>query len=278
MRAALPKPTHGVAPTLVAEALWYHMRGFGTASDRWPKADQIAKTFTSEAAPAFRPPPIPMELPLLTRATQEADEKLMRKQRSYAAPAHILSGFMAELDSATIIPLREALNASVDPRAWQRIEQTIDFLQGRAAAQIGYALRSLAASFNFVALERKDALVKLQSIDIQPALKQEKLGFRKFFHRDVGPITQLAATSAQLRLTQAALSRFPGGGNRGQANKKSGQQHQNNSNANKNSGRNNNNNRGGGGAGGRGRRGGRGRGKGRGGYNANNSNKSVDKE
>ena len=66
IEGALPKPALGVSAAHVAESLWYHMRGFGSVSDKWPRADQIMKTYTSEAAPAFRPPPTPLELPLAT--------------------------------------------------------------------------------------------------------------------------------------------------------------------------------------------------------------------
>jgi hypothetical protein len=277
--AAMPKPSQGLVPSHVADALWYHMRGFGTSSDKWPRADQIAKQFTSEAATAFRPPPTPLELPLPGLAAQRADEALMRRQRTYSAPAHIVAALMGDMDSSAIIPLREALASTVDTRARQRIEQTIEFLQGHAAMQLGYALRSLAASYNFLATDRKEALLKLQSAEIQRALQHEKLGFRRFFEREVGPLTQLAATSAQLRLTQAALSRIPTGKPRGQSNQNRGQNN-NNNNRNNNKQQNNNQNqnaRGGRGSGGGRRRGGRGRGRGRGGSNQSGS-KPNDKE
>ena len=193
---------------------------------------------------------------------------LMNRQRSYSAPAHIVAAFLAELDSNTIIPLREALQSSSDPRAVQRITQVMDFLRGRAATQLGYSLRSLAASYNTLATERKDALVNLQTQDLQRALKPEKLGFRRFFQREIGPLVNLASTTAQLRLTQAALSRLPGPGKgREQFNNNNKKQNSQGNNQNNQKGSNayNNDNRGGRG-GGRRRNGGRGRGKGRGGF------------
>jgi hypothetical protein len=276
--AAMPKPSHGLEASHVTQSLWYHMRGFGSNSDKWPKADNIAKMYTSESVPAFRPPKTPVELPLPTKPAQDADALLMRRQRTYAAPAHIVAAFMADLDTSVIIPLKEALQSTSDPRAQQRITQVMEHVQGPASTQLGYALRSLASSFNILASERKTALIALQTPDLQRVLTDEKLGFNRFFAREIGPLTQLAAASAQLRLTQAALSRYPGnnnnsrGGQRNNANSNQKNANQKNSGNNANNNNNNNNNRnqnrGGGGGRRRGNGGGRGQGRGgRGGFN-----------
>ena len=204
----MPKPSLGIVPSQLTNALWYHMRGFSTGADRWPKADQIGKTFTAETAPAFRPPRTPVELPLSTPASLALDAVLMARQRNFSAPAHIVAAHMAELESGAIIPLREALQSTQDPRARQRIEQSMEFLQGRAATQLGYALRSLAASYNELASERKTNLSSVQSVDVQRVIKEHKLGFLSFFADDIAPMISRAADATQLRLTQTALSRF----------------------------------------------------------------------
>jgi hypothetical protein len=281
MFQAMPKPSLGIIPSPLTNALWFHMRGFSTGADRWPKADQIGKTYTAETAPAFRPPKTPAELPLSTPASLALDELLMKRQRNFAAPGHIIAAHMAELESGAIIPLREALQSTQDPRARQRIEQSIQFLQGRAATQLGYALRSIAASYNELASERKANLSKVQSLDLQRVIKEHKLGFLTFFEEDIAPAVQMSAAATQLRLTQAALTRFTsfnrggGGGNRGgQANNR--KPNNNNNNANPQSKENQNpSNRGRGGQ--RRRNGGRGRGKGRGGFNQASA-KPADKE
>jgi hypothetical protein len=245
MKAAMPKPSFGLPASPMTEALWFHMRGFGTASDKWPKADQISKAYTSDAAPAFRPPKPPIELPLETKPIRDADKLMMKKQASYSAPAHIIASFMTELESSAVIPLREALLVTTDPLARERLTQVIEHLQGRTSTQLGYALRSLAASYNVLASQRKDTLVKLQSQDLQRVLVGEKLGFKKFFANEIGPITQLASASAQLRLTHAALSRFSGnrGGKNNQNNQKQKPGGQNNNGQN-NKNTTNQNNRG----------------------------------
>jgi hypothetical protein len=79
MFTALPKPSHGIVANNLTEAVWFHMRGFGTDSDKWPKADQISKAYTAESAPAFRPPPPPLELPMEIKPQRDADELLMRR-------------------------------------------------------------------------------------------------------------------------------------------------------------------------------------------------------
>jgi hypothetical protein len=165
------------------------------------------------------------------------------------------------------------------------------YLQGRTATQLGYALRSLAASYNGLASERKENLSKVQTVELQRVIKEEKLGFTSFFANDISAVTQAAAASTQILLTQSALSRFASFGNRGGANKNAGQQNQrkpansnnnnsNNSNQNGQNNKENTNSANRGRGGGRRRNGGRGGrgGRGRGGHNNQGQSKPAPKE
>jgi hypothetical protein len=71
---------------------------------------------------------------------------------------------------------------------------------------LGLAVRSLAASFNFIASERKTALLENQSQEVKHALTDLKPGFDAFFTRDVEKSLAVASQASQMALTQATLS------------------------------------------------------------------------
>ena len=45
-----PKPVSGLTPSAGCSSIWWHMRGFGSGADRWPKSDKIESNYTSTNA------------------------------------------------------------------------------------------------------------------------------------------------------------------------------------------------------------------------------------
>jgi hypothetical protein len=261
---AFPKEREAIAPSRQAEQNWYYMRGFALRPNQVVKADLIQKKWCSDAAGAFRPATLPPELPL-SCAVKGANAYKAAKQRTYAAPAHVLATLIAGLDPEVTIPLREAMLATQDPHARQRMEGALDFIQGRMAVLLGTALRSLASSFNHWHNQRREAVVCGQSADVQAALNPFTVGFRNFFSSDIRPSLTTAASTAQLRfLTESTHKAQHAQQNRQQSNQTGGNA-TNNSNSNSNAQRG----RGGNNRGGRNRR--RGSNRGRGGQSNNAS-------
>jgi hypothetical protein len=88
------------------------------------------------------------------------------------------------------------------------IESASLYLQRTASTTLGYALRSLGASFNKLASERKEGLLKVQAADVKAALEDVRPGFESFFQEDVIPVLAQAAQTTQLRMAQVALARM----------------------------------------------------------------------
>ena len=205
--SVIPKCAQGLCPTPGANNIWWHMRGYGAGGDRWPQSDKIEANYTSRAATAFRPPKAPAQLPL-TGTAKQADDRLARRQRSYAAPAHAVASHLDSISSDALAPLVEASSMTSEPEVATLIEKATTYLEGKAATTLGYAVRSLAASYNKLASERKENLLKPQSADVRSALEDTKPGFEDFFESDVTSVLSVASQTAQLRLTQTALSRM----------------------------------------------------------------------
>ena len=206
LAAAIHKERDAIAPSALAESFWFYLRGFGLRSQQIVKADVIQKKWCSEAAGAFRPAVIPPELPL-PRPVKTANEDKAAKQRTYAAPAHALSTILGELDTFATIPLREVLLSTTDPLAQQKLQGVLDFVQGRMSVLMGTALRSLASNFNGWHNQRRDAVLRSQSQDVQDALTPITVGFRNFFCADIRPALATAANTAQLRLLTESINR-----------------------------------------------------------------------
>ena len=220
------------------------MRGFGTGSDHWPKSDKIQANYTSQNAPAFRPPKPPVQLPL-EGAAKTSDEKLLRRQKTYSAPAHAISSHLDAMKAQALVPLEQAAAASNDPGVVALISQASTYLQKTAATTLGYAVRSLASSYNSLAVERREALMKVQAADVKAALADVRPGFDSFFGGDISCALITATQAAQLRMAQTALARMAPRG-----------RHHNSGNGNGNGNGNNNRRSNGGFSGGGRRRGG----------------------
>lgn len=94
-----------------------------------------------------------------------------------------------------------------DPAVLALIAKASDFLQTKAATTLGYAVHSLASTYNKLATECKEALFKAQSLDIRTALADTRPGFD-----DVSTSLAIAAQTAQLRLTQVTLAQLSSSG------------------------------------------------------------------
>jgi hypothetical protein len=210
MAGNFPKPSTGIAPTPGCSAIWWNMRGFGVQdSKKKLKADKIETMYTSPAALAFAPPEAPPQLPL-EGGSLTADQRIAKRQKSFGAPAHLTCIYLDEVKAAAILPLVQAAQLTSDPAVLEGINKALDFLQLRAANVLSSAVRSLAASFNALAHERLDGLVKVQSTESKRAVENIKPGFDTFFDKDVGTLLNVASQTTQMRLTQLALSRFSG--------------------------------------------------------------------
>jgi hypothetical protein len=128
-------------------AIWYNMRGYSQSNTEWPKADQVEKMWTNESCPAFCPPALPKQLPLDTQVTK-SDARAVKRQKSYAAPAHVVSHLMDSLSEGALLPLARAAAANKDPFVEEQLAAVHEFLSGQTAYQLGLAVRSLAASYN----------------------------------------------------------------------------------------------------------------------------------
>jgi hypothetical protein len=206
LATAIPKERESIAPSPLAESFWFFLRGFGLRSQQIVKADVIQRKWCSESAGAFRPAVVPPELPL-PRSVKTADEDKAAKQRTYAAPAHALSTVLAELDTFATIPLREVLLTVSDPLIRQKLQGVLDFMSGRMSVLMGAALRSLASNFNGWHNQRRDAVLRSQSMDVQDALTPFSMGFRNLFCADIRPALATAANTAQLRLLTESVNR-----------------------------------------------------------------------
>jgi hypothetical protein len=205
LQRALPKFPRLTATAAATEAIWFHMRGYGGSSKEWPKADQVEKQFSSESSPAFNPPALPAQLPVDPGLTK-SDAKLVKRQRSYAAPAHIVASLMDQLGSSVLLPLARAASTVTDPDVMTDLAHIHEFITGQAAYQMGLAVRSLGASYNALASERRESLLRTQTPEIKRALTDNKPGFRAFFHEDITPALQVATQASQMKLTQATLA------------------------------------------------------------------------
>ena len=189
------------------------------------------------------PPDIPLQLPL-TGNSKGQDQRLARRQRTYSAPAHAIAAHLDEVRDAALIPIQQAAALNQDPQVGQLLERALAYLQGKAPLSLGYALRSLASSYNCLASERKENLLRNQSADVKTALSTSKPGFEAFFKGDVAQVLAVAAQTAQLRMTQSALARMGSGNNSfrrstGNNNSFSSQRRQSNDRPRNNQGRNN---------------------------------------
>jgi hypothetical protein len=202
---AMPKHPTGRTATSGTNAIWFNMRGYSRSSDDWPKADQVEKLWTPLSSPAFCPPALPKQVPVDPTFTK-TDARAMKRQRTYAAPAHLICDIMDSLTQGAFVPLARAASATEDPLVRDQLAELHGFLSGQLSYQLGLAVRSLAASFNFIASERKTALLKNQSQEVKRALTDLKPGFESFFSGDVEKSLAVASQASQMALTQATLS------------------------------------------------------------------------
>ena len=181
------------------------MRGYSQSGMDWPKADQVEKAWTTQSCPAFCPPALPKQLPVDNQLTR-SDDRAIKRQKSYAAPAHVVSHLMDSLSEGALIPLARAAAANNDPFIEEQLASVHEFISGQTAYQLGLAVRSLAASYNTIATERKDALLRSQTPDIKRALEHMRPGFDRFFSEDISQALSTASQTAQMKLTQATLA------------------------------------------------------------------------
>ena len=109
-----------------------------------------------------------------------------------------------------ILPLTQAVERVPNTPAGALITQALTYLQGPAATTLGYAVRSLGSSYNALASERKETVLRVQSTEVKAALTDLRPGFDTFLEGDIPTALAIASTTAQLRMTQAALSRLGG--------------------------------------------------------------------
>jgi hypothetical protein len=202
---AMPKSSSGRVASNTTNAMWFNMRGYARSNDEWPKADQVEKHWTTESSPAFCPPALPKQLPVDASVTK-SDPKAIKRQKSYAAPAHLITDLMDGMSEGVFVPLARAAALNRDPAVKEQLALAHEFLAGQASYQLGLAVRSLGASYNLIASERKAALLRAQSSDVKRALDSIKPGFDKFFDCDVTQVLAVAAQASQLSLTQATLA------------------------------------------------------------------------
>lgn len=204
---ALPKHARGIQPSNASDLAWFHMRGYSTASEKMPKADQINKNYTTINAPSFRAPSLPDNLPI-PRNHREYDNRLRSNMNSYGAPAHLVSQLFSESEPTVTVPLAQALahpTAITDQSIRESLQAALTFMQTKASLLMGFTLRSLGASYNGIAQCRRDNIVKIQSADLQRALEQVRPGYNSFFDTNIDPLVARAQGAQQLRLTQQAL-------------------------------------------------------------------------
>jgi hypothetical protein len=203
---AMPKISSGRVATPGTNAIWYNMRGYARSGDaEWPKADQVEKHWAPESSPAFCPPKLPRQLPADASLTR-SDPRAVKRMKSYAAPAHLVADLMDGLSEGAFVPLARAASLNSDPAVQHHLAEVHSFLTGQASYQLGLAVRSLAASYNVIASERKASLLRSQSSEVKRALTDVKPGFDKFFSGDVDQILSVATQASQLALTQATIS------------------------------------------------------------------------
>jgi hypothetical protein len=123
---AMPKNPSGRIASPGTNAIWFNMRGYARSSNDWPKADQVEKLWTPSTSPAFCPPDLPKQVPVDPVLTK-SDARAIKRQRTYAAPAHLICDLMDNLTQDAFIPLARATSANQDPIVRDQLAQLHGF-------------------------------------------------------------------------------------------------------------------------------------------------------
>ena len=202
-----PKIGKGIFPSSRTQAIWYHFRGLSSAAHTYPKADQISRDYASKFSPAFKPPPLPTDIPI-SKSVRDADSNLMAGMTAFGAPAHLVCQLCDETEIAVTQPLHDALvdpRNIPDPQIRKSLKNALTYMQEHASYLMGLTMRSLGASYNQLAQKRRDAVVKSQPASVKNAFFNLKPGFHTFFNTPSAEPVVAATQATTLEVLLAAL-------------------------------------------------------------------------
>ena len=113
------------------------MQGQVTTGQRRTKSSVIGLRILPQR---FARPSCPKELQIDASVTK-SDPKAIKRQRSYAAPAHLITDLMDGMTEGVFLPLARATQLNQDPAVREQLALAHEYLSGQASYQLGLAVR-----------------------------------------------------------------------------------------------------------------------------------------